>query len=136
MVELLVSPIAAGVFGLITLLVGHRIDHSFKIARDERNAAKEHREAIDRRHAELFEAFVTGQANATIAFEGIHSSVNHIGEELAEMRVESKEYRVEMTRRVQLLETMAAKHDAQIEQLQAFEQAVIQPKPSRQTLGI
>jgi septal ring factor EnvC (AmiA/AmiB activator) len=137
MLELLVPPVAAGVIGLISLLIGHRVDNGFKIARDERLAAKTHREAIDRRHAELFEAFVTAQANATSAFEGIHRSVNHIGEELAEMRVETKEHRVEMATRMRELETTVAKHEAQIAQLQAFEQAVIQPsQPLRNSVGM
>lgn len=122
MVDLLVSPVAAGLFGLVSLVIGKKIDNNFKLAAEERRSAKTHREAIDRRHAELFEAFVKEQAKAAIAFEGIKNSVVRIGKELGEMRVETREHRIEITRRIHELECASIRHSAQIEQLQQHAQ--------------
>ena len=115
LVELLLSPIAAGVFGLISLVVGKRLDNHLKgIAEAKAEANKQeanYKHRLEERHNKLFEAFVSEQQKAAVAFEGIHRSVTHIGEELAEMRLETRSFRSEIFSRINHLEDITSRHE-------------------------
>lgn len=115
MIELLVNPVTAGVFGLISLIIGKRLDNHLKgiaEAKTEANKTRiEYKRRLDERHNKLFEAFITEQQKAAVAFEGIHKSVEHIGEELAEMRVETRSFRTEIFARLNHLENITSRHE-------------------------
>jgi len=114
-IELLVSPIAAGIFGLISLAVGKRLDNHLKAQaeakREEKVAEVAYKRRTDERHNKLFEAFIAEQQKAAVAFEGISRSVGHIGEELAEMRIETRDFRSEIFTRISQLESVTARHE-------------------------
>lgn len=115
MIELLVNPVAGGIFGLIGLIVGKRLDSRLKeIAEAKAEANRQeisYKHKLDERHNKLFEAFVSEQQKAAVAFEGIHKSVTHIGEELAEMRLETRLFRSEIFSRINHLEDITSRHE-------------------------
>ena len=115
MIELLVNPIAGGIFGLIGLIIGKRLDSRLKeIAEAKAEIAKQeisYKHKLDERHNKLFESFVMEQQKAAVAFEGIHKSVTHIGEELAEMRLETRLFRSEIFTRINNLEDITSRHE-------------------------
>jgi hypothetical protein len=110
-----VNPIAGGVFGLIGLIVGKRLDSHFKAIAEEKAEVQRqetiYRHKLDERHNRLFESFVVEQQKAAVAFEGIHKSVAHIGEELAEMRLETRLFRSEIFTRINHLEDITSRHE-------------------------
>lgn len=115
MIELLINPVAGGIFGLVSLVVGKRLDKHFKAVAEAKAEANrqenEYKRNLDERHNRLFEAFVDEQKKAAVAFEGIHKSVTHIGQELAEMRRETREFRTEIFSRINHLEEITARHE-------------------------
>jgi hypothetical protein len=115
LIELLVNPVAGGIFGLIGLIIGKRLDSRLKeIAEAKAEIARQeisYKHKLDERHNKLFESFVTEQQKAAVAFEGIHKSVTHIGEELAEMRLETRLFRSEIFTRINNLEDITSRHE-------------------------
>jgi hypothetical protein len=121
LIELLVNPITGGIFGLIGLIIGKRLDSRLK-AKSEAKAEAQRQEIsykrkLDERHNTLFEAFVIEQKKAAVAFEGIHTSVTHIGQELAEMRVETRTFRSEIFSRINHLEDITSRHEGMLLQM-------------------
>ena len=118
MIELLVNPIAGGIFGLIGLIIGKRLDSRFKAIAEEKAEAQRqetiYKHKLDERHNRLFESFVVEQQKAAVAFEGIHRSVTHIGEELAEMRLETRLFRSEIFTRINHLEDITSRHEGML----------------------
>lgn len=115
MIELLINPITGGIFGLVSLIVGKRLDSHLKaVAEAKAEAHKQeivYKHKLDERHNKLFEAFIVEQQKAAVAFEGIRKSVAHIGEELAEMRLETREFRTEIFTRINHLEDLTSRHE-------------------------
>jgi len=72
---------------------------------------------LDERHNKLFESFVVEQQKAAVAFEGIHKSVTHIGQELAEMRLETRSFRTEIFSRINHLEDITSRHEGVLLQM-------------------
>jgi len=121
LIELLVNPITAGVFGLVSLIIGKRLDSHFKaVAVAKAEVQKErisYKHKLDERHNKLFESFVVEQQKAAVAFEGIHKSVTHIGQELAEMRLETRSFRTEIFSRINHLEDITSRHEGVLLQM-------------------
>jgi hypothetical protein len=119
--EAITTVIATGIFGLISLVVGKRLDSHLKgIAEAKAEVTKQelvYKHTLDARHNKLFEAFIAEQQKAAVAFEGIHKSVTHIGDELAEMRVETREFRSEIFSRINHLEDITSRHEGMLRQM-------------------
>ena len=113
--------VATGILGLISLVVGKRLDSHLKgIAEAKAEVTKQelvYKHTLDARHNKLFEAFIAEQQKAAVAFEGIHKSVTHIGDELAEMRVETREFRSEIFSRINHLEDITSRHEGMLSQM-------------------
>ena len=107
--------IIPGILSIVSLVVGKRFDSYLKsIAEAKAEANRQelvYKQNLDTRHNKLFEAFITEQQKAAVAFEGIHKSVEHIGNELAEMRQDAKTFRSEIFSRINHLEDLTARHE-------------------------
>lgn len=115
LIELLINPVTAGIFGVFSLIIGKRLDSHLKgveeTKAEQRKQEISYKHQLDERHNKLFEAFVVEQKKAAVAFEGIHQSVTHIGQELAEMRLETRTFRSEIFSRINHLEDITSRHE-------------------------
>jgi len=117
--ESLAVAVTTGVFGIISIVLGKRIDTAIKynteLKAKEQEKAAEQRVRMDQRLNKLFEAFINEQRNVAVGFEGLNVNVNHIHSALKEMAEESRAYRVEIFRRLSALEQTTAKHEGMLD---------------------
>jgi hypothetical protein len=117
-----VIEIAVATIGGIFLLLGKRVDNHMKRREKiadadskakaiERREEQTFRRTIEVKHTRLFEAFIEEQRKAAAAFEGIHSSVSRIGDEIKEMKDENRDYRNNIFSRIEDLEKKTSLHD-------------------------
>jgi hypothetical protein len=117
-----VIEVVVAIIGGVFVLLGKRVDNHIK-SREKIAEADSKAKAIERReeltfrqtsevkHTRLFEAFIEEQRKAAVAFEGIHSSVSRIGDEIKEMKDENRDYRNKMFSRIEDLEKKTSLHD-------------------------